>query len=66
MKLREYDITISATGEVEIHLEGFRGKGCLEALKLLESMIGETREVRPTSGYYEPEEDVELRGEQHH
>jgi Protein of unknown function (DUF2997) len=66
MKLREYDITISATGEVEIHVEGFRGKGCLEALKQFEALIGETREVRPTSGYYEPEEDVHLRGEQHH
>jgi hypothetical protein len=66
MKLREYNLTISTTGEVEVHLDGFHGKGCLEALKLLESLIGETREVRPTSSYYEPAEDVELRGEQHH
>lgn len=64
MKQREYEITISPTGEVEIQVEGFKGKGCVEAIKLFETMVGETKDLRYTSGYYEPEEDVHQRNEQ--
>ncbi|HAB18735.1 MAG TPA: DUF2997 domain-containing protein [Verrucomicrobiota bacterium] len=66
MKLREYEIVISPAGEVEIHVDGFKGKGCLEAIKQFERMIGETKELRPTSGYYEPDEEVALHGQQLH
>lgn len=64
MKLREYEITINPSGDVEIHVDGFKGKGCVEAIRMFEQLVGKTREVRPTSGYYEPEEEVELHGEQ--
>ncbi len=66
MKQRTYELTISPTGEVEIHVDGFKGKGCLEAIKLFEQMVGETKDVRHTSGFYEPEEDVHLHSERHH
>ena len=36
MKAREYEITIGPTGEVEIHVEGFQGKGCVEAIRFFE------------------------------
>ena len=66
MKLREYEITISPSGEVEIHVDGFKGKGCLEAIKMFEEIIGQTRDVQHTSGYYEPDEEVALHGRQQH
>lgn len=66
MKAREYEITIGPTGEVEIHVEGFQGKGCVEAVRFFEQIVGQTQELRHTSGYYEPDEDVTLRHEQRH
>ncbi len=66
MKLREYEITISSTGEVEIHVDGFKGKGCLEAIKMFEEIVGHTRDLQPTVGYYEPDEAVELQNRQQH
>ena len=66
MKLREYEITISPSGEVEIHVDGFKGKGCLEAIKMFEEIVGQTTDVRHTSGFYEPDEEVTLHGQQHH
>jgi hypothetical protein len=64
MKQREYEITISSAGEVEIHVDGFKGKGCLEAVKFFEQVVGEAKDVRHTSGFYEPEEDVHQHTEQ--
>lgn len=66
MKSREYEITIAADGTVEVHVDGFRGKGCLEAIRFFESVVGQAGEVRHTSGFYEPEEDVRIHGEQRH
>ena len=66
MKAREYEITIGPTGEVEIHVEGFQGKGCVEVIQFFEQMIGNTQELRHTSGYYEPDEDVTLHNKQQH
>lgn len=66
MKAREYEITIGPNGEVEVHVDGFKGKGCLEAIKFFEEVVGKSQDVRHTSGYYEPEEDVRILGEQHH
>lgn len=66
MKQREFEITISPTGEVEIQADGFKGKGCLEAIKKFEEMVGQTKDVRHTAGYYEPEEDVHQHAERRH
>lgn len=66
MKKREYEITISPTGEVEVHIDGFKGKGCLEAIRFFEKVIGETKDVRQTSAFYEPDEDVQIRNQQRH
>lgn len=66
MNLREYAITIGPTGEVELHIDGIKGKGCLEVVKLFESLVGEVREVRHTSSFYEPDDGVVIRNQQHH
>ena len=56
MPQREFDITIAANGEVELHVQGYKGKACLEAVKLFEAIVGEMKSRRETSEFYEPEE----------
>ena len=41
MPQREFDITIAPDGSVEIHVKGYRGKSCLEAMKIFEQVVGE-------------------------
>ena len=66
MPQREFDITIGKTGEVELHVQGIKGRGCLEVMKLFEQIVGELKEQRQTSEFYEPEEQVQYRIEQRH
>jgi hypothetical protein len=58
MNQREFDITIEADGSVQVHIQGFKGKGCLGALKVFQEIVGEVRSQRETSEFYEPEENV--------
>jgi hypothetical protein len=64
MSEKEFEITIHADGNVEVHVKGFKGKSCLEAMKIFEEMLGEAKSVRHTSEYYEPEQEVAFRIEQ--
>jgi hypothetical protein len=66
MAQREFDITIAADGMVELHVKGFKGKSCLEVVKLFEQMVGEVTSTQKTSEFYEPEEQVRFRLEQRH
>jgi invasion protein IalB len=66
MPQREFDITIGKTGEVELHVKGFKGKGCLAAVKIFEEIVGEMKAQQATSEFYEPEEQVQYRVDQHH
>ena len=66
MPQREFDITIGPDGNVELHVKGFKGKGCLEAMKLFEQIVGEVKSQRATSEFYEPEELVSYRIDQRH
>ena len=63
MPQREFDITIGPDGSVELHVQGYKGKGCLEAMKLFEQIVGELKSQRETSEFYEPEEQVQSRVE---
>ncbi len=58
MPQREYDITIAPDGNVELHVKGYKGKRCLEAVKMFEKIIGEVKSEQATNEYYEPEEQV--------
>jgi hypothetical protein len=64
MAQREFDITIGPDGSVELHVKGYKGKSCLEAMKLFEQIVGELKSQRETSEFYEPEEHVQFRIEQ--
>jgi len=61
MRQREFDISISPDGSVEVQVKGYHGKRCLEAVKWFEQMIGEMQARRLTSEYYDPEEEVQFR-----
>lgn len=66
MPQREFDITISPSGSVEVHVKGYKGRSCLEALKIFEQAVGELKSQRATSELYEPEEQVRIDIEQQH
>ncbi len=66
MPQREFDITIEPNGQVQLHVQGYKGKSCLEAVKLFEKIVGELKQQRETSEFYEPEELVQYRVEQKH
>lgn len=65
MPQREFDITLHADGTVEVHIQGFKGKRCLDAAKMIEKMVGQIKSQRETSEFYEPEEEVIHRVDQH-
>ena len=60
MAQREFEITIGADGSVEVHVKGYKGKSCTEAVKLFEKIVGEIRSEQKTSEFYEPEEQVQF------
>lgn len=66
MPQREFEITIGKTGEVELHVKGFKGRACLEAVKVFEEIVGEMKSQRETSEFYEPEEQVQYHIDQRH
>jgi Protein of unknown function (DUF2997) len=66
MAQREFEITIGKTGEVELHVKGFKGKACMEVVKIFEEIVGEMKSQQHTSEFYEPEERVQYRLDQRH
>ena len=66
MPQREFEITIAPDGGVELHVKGYKGKSCLEVMKLFEQVVGELRGQRETSEFYEPDEQVQLNIDQRH
>ncbi len=64
MAQREFDITIAPDGGVELHVKGFKGRSCLEVMKLFEQIVGEVQSQQNTSEFYEPEEQVQFRLDQ--
>ena len=66
MKAHEFDITIAPDGTVEVHVQGYPGKGCLEAAKVFQEIVGEMQSQRTTTEFYEPDETVVHRVERQH
>jgi len=66
MPQREFEITIGPDGGVELHVKGYKGKSCLEVMKIFEQVVGELRDRRETSEFYEPDENVQINLEQRH
>jgi len=66
MAQREFNITIGADGRVEVHVKGYKGRNCTEAVKLFEQIVGEIKAEQKTNEFYEPEELVRFEIEQRH
>ena len=66
MPQREFEITIAPDGSVEVQVKGYKGKSCLEAMKIFEQVVGEMKSRRETSEFYEPDEHVQFNIEQRH
>ena len=64
MPQREYEITISPDGKVELYIHGYKGKGCLDAVKMFEEIVGAVESQQATREFYEPEEQVQHRIDQ--
>ena len=64
MPQREFEITIAPDGNVELHVKGYKGKRCLEAIRMFEQIVGKVKSQRETNEYYEPEEEVQFRLDQ--
>jgi len=66
MPQREFEITIGKDGSVELHVKGYKGRACLNAVKLFEQIVGEMKSRQETSEFYEPDEQVQFNIEQRH
>jgi len=66
MPEREFDITIEPDGQVRVHVRGYKGKGCLEAVRMFEKIVGELKSQHATSEFYEPDEVVRHNIDQRH
>ncbi len=66
MPQREFEITIAPDGGVEVHIKGYKGKSCLEVMKMFEQVVGELKSQNQTSEFYEPDEQVQLHIDQRH
>jgi hypothetical protein len=66
MPSREFEITIAADGRVEVSVQGYKGKRCLEAMKIFQEVIGEVQSQELTHEYYAPEEEVRINVERRH
>ncbi len=54
----ELEITIFPDGEIKVFIKGIKGKRCLKYVDAFKNSIGEIKEQRLTSEYYEPEPKV--------
>ncbi len=66
MPQREFDITIGPNGEVQLHVQGYKGKACLDIAKVFKQIIGELHSTQQTSEFYEPDEEVRHHLDQRH
>jgi len=66
MPEREYEITIRADGTVNLNIHGHKGKSCLDVVKTFEAIVGVKKSQQLTSEFYEPDEQVQYRIDQHH
>jgi hypothetical protein len=66
MPQREFEITIAPDGSVELQVKGYKGKSCLEAMKIFQQVVGELQSQRETSEFYEPDEQVQFNLKQQH
>jgi hypothetical protein len=66
MPQREFEIIIAPDGGVEVRVRGYKGKSCMEVMKMFEQVVGELKSTDQTHEFYEPDEQVQLNIDQRH
>ena len=52
MERPEFDITISRTGKVKVHVQGVKGQRCIELADLIKEIVGQEEDRQMTGDYY--------------
>jgi len=60
MERPEFDITISKTGKVKVHVKGVKGQQCIEMADLIREIVGREDDRQLTADYYEWEGKVRI------
>jgi hypothetical protein len=60
MPQREFEITVGPDGHVQVHISGYKGKGCIEAARMFEEIVGKMHSRQETAEFYQPEENVRI------
>jgi len=58
MRPNEIELKILPDGNVELHIQGIKGKSCVEVAKFFEKFVGEMKSLNYTNEYYEPDQDL--------
>ncbi len=56
----ELEIEIAPDGEINVHIKGVKGKSCLKYVDLFKKLFGETKQIKHTSEYYEPDTHINI------
>jgi hypothetical protein len=60
MERPEFEITISRSGKVKVHVKGVKGARCIELADLIQEIVGREDERQLTSDYYTLEGKVRI------
>lgn len=60
MSTKKTKVTVDKKGKVRVELEGYRGVGCLEALRKILAGLGRVDNLEPTAEYYETTTDTKI------
>lgn len=60
MERPEFEITISKTGKMKVHIKGVKGQRCTEMADLIKEIVGREEERKLTADYYEQEGAVRI------
>ena len=56
----DLEIEIDKNGKVRVHIQGVKGKSCLDYAQLLAGIVGKEEGQELTAEYYEPDSQVRI------
>lgn len=59
MERPEFEISISKTGKLKVHIKGVKGQRCVQLADLLKEIVGREDQRSLTSDFHEP--DIQVR-----
>ena len=55
---QEMEIEITSEGETKVHVKGIKGKGCMQFVDVFKKILGEVKNIKKTSEFYEPDAHI--------